>query len=138
MCVVMSDGECNEGSVWEAALLAPVQKLDGLAVIVDYNKWQATGRSEEVMALHPLRQKWEAFGWRVKRIDGHDFNQIEEALADIRRMPSDKPTIIIADTIKGRGIDHLSYKPLSHGSTPKNEQEIELCRQQLRDGKENE
>ena len=106
VCVVMSDGECNEGSVWEAALLAPVQKLDGLAVIVDYNKWQATGRSEEVMALHPLRQKWEAFGWSAYEVDGHDL----EALVDIlARIPdgTGQPIAIIAHTVKGKGISFM-------------------------------
>ena len=81
--------------------------------------------------MEPLDDKWRAFGWRVKRINGHNFEEIEEAYADIRRRPSDKPTVIIADTVKGNGVQHLSYKPLSHGRTPKNESEIELCRKQL-------
>lgn len=135
---LIGDGESYEGSIWEGAMFASQQKLNNLVAILDRNYQATLGFTENFLKLEPLREKWEAFGWRVKRIDGHDFNQIEEALADIRRRPSDKPTIVIADTIKGRGIDHLSHKPLSHGSTPKNEQEIELCRQQLRDGKEHE
>ncbi len=70
--VLMSDGECNEGSVWEAAMFAPSQKLSNLVAIIDYNKWQATGRSNEVLALSPLKKKWEAFGWNVFEIDGHN------------------------------------------------------------------
>ena len=101
--VVMSDGECNEGTVWEAALLSPVQKLDGLAVIVDYNKWQATGRSEEVMSLNPLRQKWEAFGWSTYEVNGHDLAAFVDCLS---RVPdgTGRPIAIIAHTVKGKGI----------------------------------
>jgi transketolase len=98
----LSDGECNEGSTWEAALLAPVHKLDNLIAIVDLNKWQATGRSAEITALEPLEKKFEAFGWNTSRINGHAFNQIKSALATAKQ--SDKPFAIIADTIKGKGI----------------------------------
>ena len=72
----MSDGECNEGSVWEAAMFAPARKLDNVCVIIDYNKWQATGRSDETMALAPLREKWEAFGWNAFEVDGHDIDAL--------------------------------------------------------------
>lgn len=99
---LLSDGECNEGSTWEAALLAPVHNLDNLIVIVDFNKWQATGRSSEVTALEPLKKKFESFGWNSIRIDGHDFRQIKSAFASAKL--SDKPFAIIADTIKGKGI----------------------------------
>ena len=74
--VVLSDGECNEGSVWEAAMFAPAHSLSKLCVIVDYNRWQATGRSEEIMALSPLDEKWRAFGWKTHVIDEHDVGQI--------------------------------------------------------------
>ena len=70
---LLSDGECNEGSIWEAAMLASSQKLGNLTAIVDYNKWQATGRSNEVLALEPLSDKWQAFGWHTQEIDGHDY-----------------------------------------------------------------
>ena len=76
--VIMSDGECNEGSVWEAAMFAPAQALERLVVVVDYNKWQATGRSNEVMMLSPLVKKWEAFGWSACEVDGHDLNAAGE------------------------------------------------------------
>jgi transketolase len=71
--VVMSDGECNEGSVWEGAMFAPAHKLGRLCVVVDYNKWQATGRSNEIMAIESLVAKWSAFGWKACEVDGHDF-----------------------------------------------------------------
>ena len=99
---LLSDGECNEGSTWEAALLAPAHNLDNLIAIVDFNKWQATGRSAEITALEPLKEKFEAFGWNSIRIDGHDFRQIKSALAKAKK--SDKPFAIIADTVKGKGI----------------------------------
>ena len=72
---MLSDGECNEGSIWEAAMLASAQKLNKLTVIIDYNKWQATGRSQQVMAIEPLSDKWKSFGWDIQEIDGHDFSQ---------------------------------------------------------------
>ena len=135
---LIGDGESYEGSIWEGAMFASHQKLNNLVAILDRNYQCTLDFTENFLKLEPLADKWEAFGWRVKRINGHDFEQIGEALSDIRHRPSDKPTIIIADTVKGKGVEHLSYKPLCHGRTPKNEKEIELCRQQLRDGKENE
>ena len=77
---MLSDGECNEGSIWEAAMLAPNLNLNNLTAIIDYNKWQATGRSKEIMHLEPLVQKWESFGWHTEEINGHDFIQIKDAL----------------------------------------------------------
>lgn len=104
--VTISDGECNEGSVWEAAMLAPAQKLDNIVVIIDYNKWQATGRSNEVMALIPLREKWEAFGWSTYEVDGHDLNALIKVL---RNIPDNtgKPVVIVAHTVKGKGISFM-------------------------------
>jgi len=104
--VCLSDGECNEGSIWEAAMFAPAQKLSNVTVIVDYNKWQATGRSNEVMALAPLAEKWAAFGWRTVEVDGHDM----EALVDALNLPSDvdgRPTAIIAHTVKAKGVSFM-------------------------------
>lgn len=101
--VLMSDGECNEGSVWEAALFASAQKLDNIIVIIDFNKWQATGRSEEVMALSPLADKWRAFGWDSFEADGHDINSLTNLLVcDYKR-----PVTIVAHTIKGKGISFM-------------------------------
>lgn len=102
---VLSDGECNEGSVWEAALLAAAQKVSNLTVAVDYNKWQATGRSNEVLGLAPLADKWRAFGWCVSEIDGHDFGQIDTAIRTHAEDP--RPKIVIANTVKGRGVSYM-------------------------------
>jgi len=103
--VLMSDGECNEGSVWEAALFAASKKLNNLNVIIDYNKWQATGRSNEVMALHPLKEKWQAFGWEAHEINGHDQEQILKILNAPR--DNTKPRVIVANTIKGKGVSFM-------------------------------
>ena len=106
VCVVMSDGECNEGSVWEAAMLAPSLKLDRLIAVVDFNKWQATDRSEEVMALGPLADKWRAFGWTTREVDGHD---VEALAAAMRAVPdgSGRPLALIAHTVKGKGVSFM-------------------------------
>ena len=125
----MSDGECNEGSVWEAALLAPAQRLDRVAVIIDYNKWQATGRSNEVMALHPLKAKWEAFGWSACEVDGHD----PAALADILRDVPDgsgRPVAIIAHTTKGKGVSFMEDDNNWHYRVP-NWDELGLAKMEL-------
>lgn len=101
---VMSDGECNEGSVWEAALFAASQKLSTLTVVIDFNKWQATGRSCEVLALDPLPEKWSAFGWRVLEVDGHDHDALKSALS-VSDDP--RPTAIVAHTVKGKGVSFM-------------------------------
>lgn len=102
--VLMSDGECNEGSVWEAAMFAARHKLDGLTAIVDFNKWQATGRSQEVLQLDPLSDKWRSFGWSVTELDGHDHEQL---LAALTRSANGLPHVIIAHTVKGKGISFM-------------------------------
>jgi transketolase len=103
---LMSDGECNEGSVWEAAMFAAAQKLDNVCVIIDYNKWQATARSNETLALAPLRQKWEAFGWDAVEADGHDVAALAKLMADVPN-GSGKPVCIVAHTVKGKGVSFM-------------------------------
>lgn len=104
--VVMSDGECNEGAVWEAAMFAPAQGLDNVIAVIDYNKWQATGRSNDVLALSPLREKWEAFGWSTREIDGHDMRTLVEVLGNVPD-GTGKPIAVIAHTVKGKGIPFM-------------------------------
>jgi transketolase len=104
--VVMSDGECNEGSVWESAMLAPAHALENLVTIVDFNRWQATGRSEEVTALSPLNKKWESFGWSAYNVDGHDVTALLDLFRSIPEAPG-KPTAIIAHTVKGKGVSFM-------------------------------
>ena len=103
---VLSDGECNEGSIWESAMLAAAQRVTNLCVIIDFNKWQATGRSREIMALDSLQEKWQAFGWNAHEIDGHHISSL---LTTLKRFPADnnKPTAIIAHTVKGKGVSFM-------------------------------
>ena len=120
VCVVMSDGECNEGSVWEAAMFAAAQKLDRLVVVVDYNKWQATGRSEEILALAPLKAKWQAFGWTAHEVDGHDAAAVSALLAKIPD-GTGKPVAIVAHTVKGKGISFMENDNNWHYLSPNEE-----------------
>lgn len=119
--VLISDGECNEGAIWEAALLAPRLNLNNLCVLVDFNKWQATGRSQEVMQLEPLEEKFKLFGWEAVRIDGHDLIQIQQALAE-RFINATKPFAIIADTIKGKGVSFMEDDNNWHYRIPSEEE----------------
>ena len=118
---LLSDGECNEGSIWEAAMLAAAQKVSTLTAIIDYNKWQATGRSQEVMALDPLAAKWEAFGWHAQEIDGHDFEAIKAAL-DTARAENQRPSVIVAHTVKGKGVSFMEDDNNWHYRTPNAEE----------------
>lgn len=118
---LLSDGECNEGSIWEAALLAASQKVHNLTAIIDFNKWQATGRSQEVMALDPLVGKWEAFGWHAQEIDGHDFVAISGALT-LARSETERPSVIVAHTVKGKGVSFMEDDNNWHYRTPNSEE----------------
>ena len=114
---IIGDGECNEGSIWEAAILAPQLNINNLTVFIDYNKWQATGRSNEITKLNPLQEKWSSFGWHVQEIDGHDFLSIINALGEAK-LVLDKPSIIIANTIKGKGVSFMQDDNNWHYKTP--------------------
>lgn len=105
--VLMSDGECNEGSVWEAALFAPAQRLNNLVTVIDFNKWQATGPSEEVMMLSPLKEKWDAFGWTAYEIDGHDMHALVALFTELANYSGEKPIAIVAHTVKGKGVSFM-------------------------------
>lgn len=128
--VLVSDGECNEGSVWEAAMFAPSQRLTNLTAIIDYNKWQATGRSDDVMALDSLAEKWQAFGWHALEIDGHDHAQITDALHDARKCENEKPAAIIAHTVKGKGVSFMEDDNNWHYRVP-NDEELQAAHNEL-------
>jgi len=119
--VLLSDGECNEGSLWEAVMFAAHHKLDNLIAIVDCNKFQAFGKTKEVIDLEPLADKWRAFGWAVKEIDGHNFNQIKSSLKQFP-FKKGKPGAIIAHTIKGKGVSFMENRLAWHYKSPKQEQ----------------
>ena len=126
--VVMGDGESNEGSVWEAALMAPALKLGNLCVVIDYNKWQATGRSNEVTSLAPLAAKWDAFGWETDEVDGHDLVALTKAMT--LDPEATKPRAVIAHTVKGKGVSFMEDDNNWHYRIPKTE-ELEKAKQEL-------
>lgn len=118
---VLSDGECNEGSVWEAALFCAANRLSNMTVMVDYNKWQATGRSNEVLGLAPFREKWAAFNWEAHEVDGHDLNTLVELL----NRPANRegrPRAIVANTVKGKGVSFMEDDNNWHYRTPNAEE----------------
>ena len=127
--VLMSDGECEEGSVWEAAMFAPAQKLDTVTVMIDYNKWQATGRSDEIMALAPLVEKWLAFGWDACEVDGHDLDALLAALGRATD-GSGRPRAIVCHTVKGKGVSFMEDDNNWHYRIPTAE-EVEKARVEL-------
>jgi transketolase len=119
--VMLSDGELDEGSNWEAILFAPQHKLDKLVAIVDYNKIQSFGRVADVLDLEPLAEKWRAFGWSVTEIDGHDHDQITQALCMVPHTPG-RPTAIIAHTVKGKGVSFMENELAWHYKAPNDAQ----------------
>lgn len=118
---ILSDGELDEGSNWEAILFAGHHGLDNLVAIVDYNKLQGFGRVEDVMGLEPLAAKWEAFGWSVREVDGHDHNALRETLASAPFTPG-KPSVVIAHTVKGKGVSYMEDQLAWHYKSPNAEQ----------------
>lgn len=114
---MISDGECDEGSVWEAALFAPHHKLDNLIVVIDYNKIQSLGAVKDVIDLDPLADKWRAFGWAVREMDGHDLHAVEQAVTQVP-YEIGRPSCIVAHTIKGKGVSFMENKLLWHYRAP--------------------
>jgi len=117
---LLGDGEIQEGSVWEAAMSASHHKLENLCAIVDYNKVQENGPTNEIKNLEPLTSKWESFGWNVLEADGHDFQELAGAL-DSFKAAKGRPTVIIAHTVKGKGVSFMEGNYRWHGKAPKDE-----------------
>ncbi len=113
--VVLSDGELDEGSNWEAILFAAHHRLDNLVAIVDYNRIQSFGTVEEVMRLEPLAAKWTAFGWKCHEVDGHDLQQIQKTFGQLE---PGQPNVILAHTVKGKGVSFMEEKLLWHYRSP--------------------
>jgi transketolase len=118
---IIGDGESQEGQIWEAAMAAPRFQLDNLCVILDHNKGQIDGPVKEVMDIDPIADKWRAFNWNVLTIDGHDYEQIHEAFEKARATKG-KPTFILAETTKGKGVSFMEGKISWHGVAPSKEQ----------------
>ena len=120
---VLSDGECDEGSTWEAALLAGNKELEHLTVVVDYNKIQSLGRVDEVMPLEPFSDKWRSFGWETREVDGHDITELLGALDPIT-WPSEsrRPRCLLAHTVKGKGVSFMEDDLLWHYRSPQGDE----------------
>ena len=127
---ILGDGEIEEGQVWEAAMFAGFKNLDNLVAFVDYNKMQIDGTLDEVVSAHPVDEKFKAFGWNVITIDAHDFTQIEAAYKAARECKG-KPTCIIADSIKGKGVSFMENQVGWHGKAP-NAEEYEIAAAELK------
>lgn len=125
--VIVGDGECQEGSIWEGALCAPSLELDNLTVIVDHNKLQGMDFLENIIKMAPFAEKWKAFGWNVVEINGHDYKQIKEALLARKEK---QPTLIIAHTIKGKGVSFMENSAIWHSRMP-NEKELPILMREL-------
>ena len=119
--VILGDGELQEGQVWEAAMTAAHYKLDNLVAIIDYNNLQIDGKVSDVMGVLPITDKFKSFNWNVIEIDGHSYEEIIEALNEARNLKG-KPTAIIANTIKGKGISFMENNGAFHGAAPNDEQ----------------
>lgn len=125
--VVLGDGECQEGSIWEGALSAPNYKLDNLTVIIDHNKLQAMDEIESIVKMKPFADKWKAFGWHVEEIDGHNMDEIDQVL---RKRVEDVPTLVIANTVKGKGVSFMEGVPIWHFRMP-DEEELPILMKEL-------
>lgn len=118
---LLSDGECDEGSVWEAALFASHHALRNLIAIVDYNGLQSIGTTEQTLALEPFSDKWRAFGWEAVEVNGHDHDDLEKAINNAQQH-SEKPTCILANTTKGKGVEFMEDSVLWHYRSPQGEE----------------
>lgn len=115
--VIMSDGEMNEGQTWEAAAFASHHKIDQLTMIMDYNKFQLDGAVKDILCMEPMAEKWRSFGWDVQEIDGHNLKEIQTAVQKAQTV-KEKPTVVIAHTIKGKGVSFMENNNHYHGVAP--------------------
>ena len=127
--VLLGDGECDEGQVWEAAMAAAHFKLGNLVAIVDRNDQQIDGWTRDVMELEPFNSKWQSFGWYVIEVDGHDFAQLIQAFEQAKLVKG-HPAVIIAHTVKGKGVSFMENNPDFHGRAPTPEQ-VEMALKEL-------
>ncbi|MFC1461251.1 transketolase [Verrucomicrobiota bacterium] len=130
--VLTGDGECDEGSVWEAAMSAGKHKLSSLTVLIDYNKMQSYGRIEEVQDLEPFADKWQSFGFCVKEADGHDVDALRKALSTVP-FHKDRPGVLICHTVKGKGIPSIENNASWHHKSRLTEEELAMLVQELKD-----
>jgi len=132
--VMLGDGECEEGQIWEAAMWAAHQKLDNLCAIVDYNRLQLDASVEEITSLEPLADKWRAFQWNVQEIDGHNYEHILNAFTQAQQTKG-KPTVLVAKTVKGKGVSYMENQIKFHGSVPEKAEQIQQALQEITIGR---
>ena len=125
---VISDGELNEGQIWEAAAFASFRKLDNLVAILDYNKFQLSGATKDILDMEPVAEKWKAFGWRTKEIDGHSLAEIRDAIAWAKSAKG-SPSMIIAHTVKGKGVSFMEGNNHFHGVANTKEETAKALRE---------
>ena len=118
---LMGDGEIQEGNIWEAAMASAHFKVDNLCAIIDYNRFQIDGRVEEIMDIEPLVNKWESFGWHVIQVDGHNVEEILQAFSEAKTVKG-KPTVVVAHTVKGKGVSFMEHVVDFHGRAPTEEE----------------
>jgi transketolase len=119
--VLLGDGEIQEGQIWEAAMFGAYHKVDNLVAIVDYNRMQLDGFIKDIMEVEPLVPKWQSFGWHVIELDGHDIQALQAAFAEAAAV-KEKPTVIVAHTVKGKGVSFMENNPKFHGVAPTKEE----------------
>ena len=134
--VLLGDGECQEGSIWEAAMFAPQNKLDNLVVIIDHNKIQAMDYLDKIVSVGPMADKWRTFGWEVREVDGHSFAALDKTFSHIPFV-KDKSSMVIAHTTKGKGISFMENSPIWHYRFP-NKEELKIACRELDLGNYNE
>jgi transketolase len=127
--VLIGDGECQEGQVWEAAMFGAHYKLDNLIAIVDHNGLQVMGRTDDILAVEPLEKKWESFKWEVFRLDGHNLAELSRCLKTLKR--NGKPKVVIADTVKGKGISFMENNADWHAFREPDDNELRIAREEL-------
>lgn len=127
--ILLGDGECNEGVIWEGAMFAVANSLNSVVAIVDYNGWQATARSDEVFGNTSLAGKWNAFGWFVSEVDGHDLRDLKDSFTQAKR--AKRPSVLIAHTTKGKGVSFMEDDNNWHYRTP-NQSELDAALRELR------
>ncbi|MFC1570448.1 transketolase [Candidatus Omnitrophota bacterium] len=126
--ILLGDGECQEGSIWEAALFAPQHKLDNVVAIIDYNKLQALDKLDNIVSLGSMADKWKAFGWEVREVDGHDIPALVDTFKSAPFVPG-KPSLVLAHTTKGKGVSFMEDVAIWHYRMPNSEEMKLMCRE---------
>jgi len=129
---LLGDAECYEGSIWEAAMFASHNRLNNLVAIVDRNYLGVTNFTENMLEMEPVEEKWRSFGWNAASINGHSFKEILHVLEGVRSRKSSKPLVVIARTVKGKGVSFMCDKPLWHGIPPTQEKDVHSAKEEVK------